>query len=189
MESCKVVIDEKACFLWALLLLVLPLPWVTGFFLAAAVHELFHYMVLRIFRIPVLQLWIGVSGVKMDIPALNSTQELFSALAGPVGGLILLCFQRWYPELAVCALIQSCYNLLPIYPLDGGRVVKCLANMWFCPHAERICRGAEITAIAAIVMGALVLKWHILVLGGVCFLVIKIRSGKIPCKQTYLGVQ
>ena len=28
------------------------------------------------------------------------------------------------PRLALCALIHSAYNLIPIYPMDGGRVVE-----------------------------------------------------------------
>ena len=160
-----------------------------AFFLAAGFHELCHYVVLRTFRIPVVGLRIGMSGMKMDIPELSPIQEFLSALAGPAGGLLLLSFRNWYPELAVCALIQSCYNLLPIHPLDGGRVVKCIASMVFPRYAQWICAGAEIMAIVGIFGCGMFLKWHILVLCMACFLVMKLRSGKIPCKPPKLRVQ
>ena len=189
MGFCKVVIDAKVCFFWAFLLLVLPLKWLMGFFLAAVVHELCHYVVLRAFRIPVVGLRIGVSGVKMDIPELSPMQELISALAGPVGGLLLMGFQRWFPELAVCALIQSCYNLLPVYPLDGGRAVRSLTNMLVPQYAMKICTSIEMLVLTGILLGSLILEWSVMVMITVCFLLMKLCAGKIPCKQTFLGVQ
>ena len=189
MGSCKVVIDAKVCFFWAFLLLVLPLKWLMGFFLAAVVHELCHYVVLRAFRIPVVGLRIGVSGMKMEIPELSPMQELLCALAGPAGGLLLLLFGKWYPELAVCALIQSCYNLLPIYPLDGGRGVRSLIQMIVPQYAQRIFAGMEILVLAGILLCGMFLKWSSMAIIAAGFLVMKMCSGKIPCKHTYLGVQ
>ena len=189
MRCCKVVIDGKTCILWAFLLLILPLRWMIAFFLASTVHELFHLAVLAIFHKPLLQLRIGPGGMKMEIPQLGYAQELLCAMAGPVGGMFLLFLGKWYPELALCALAQSCYNLIPVYPLDGGRILKCFVNIVVPDFAERICTGVEVLIFLGLLSASILLKWGLMAIFLVLVLVLKTGFGKIPCKPSFLRVQ
>ena len=119
----------------ALMLLVLPLKWLLAAALAAAVHEIFHYLALKLCRCKVLSLQVGTGGTVMELDCISRGKELFCAMAGPVGGLTLLLFAKWLPRTAVCALVQSAYNLLPLFPLDGGRALGCISQMLLPPKA------------------------------------------------------
>ena len=65
-------------------------------------------------------------GPKFQLPAI---------LAGPIFGLLPVLLWEKCPRLAFCATLLSARNLLPIYPLDGGRALRLLLR--------RNCKWAE----------------------------------------------
>ena len=133
----KPTVQPGALMGLALLLLVMELRWVGAFLLSAGVHECCHLLALRMMRVPVSAISVGIGGTKIQTPPLTRTQELLIALAGPVGGL-LLCFSAGrFPRLAVCAFFHSVCNLMPLYPLDGGRVLRCLIPEKFAWIVEK----------------------------------------------------
>lgn len=119
-------LDWCVFLLLAVALLILPLRWLIAVLLAGAVHELGHFAALRLCGADIRDFRIGLGGAQMTVGQMGRYQELFCALAGPIAGLSLILFARWLPRTAVCACIQSAYNLLPVYPLDGGRAVRCI---------------------------------------------------------------
>lgn len=112
------------CILWAFLLLVLPLRLILASMTAAVFHELCHFLALRIMGGQVYGVTIGAGGMVMDTAIMTPQAEAVCALAGPAGSFLLVLLCRRLPLLSLCALIQGCFNLLPIYPLDGGRTVR-----------------------------------------------------------------
>ena len=122
----------------ALWLLTVPLEWVTGALSAALVHELGHLAALWLWEIPVLGMEIDVSGAVIHTPPLHDREELWCALAGPFAGGLVCLFWRWLPEAAVCAGVQTIYNLLPLYPLDGGRVWLAMRNICCKPGQKGV---------------------------------------------------
>lgn len=160
-------LEASACIAWAVMLLVLPLKWLAAAALAALWHELCHYFALHLVGAEVQGVRIGGRGAVMHTGQLLPWQECVCALAGPVGGLMLLPLARWFPRVAVIGLVHSVYNLLPLYPLDGGRALRCATGMVLKERtADKICRGAEILCAAAIflvgIYGLLRLKTAVL---------------------------
>lgn len=138
MDSCpRPTVEPTALVGLALLLLVMELPWVGAFLLSAAVHECCHVLALRLQRVSVYRICVGIAGAKIETSPLTRRQEFFAALAGPLGGLMLCFFAKRLPRLAVCAFFHSVCNLFPLYPLDGGRILRCLLPKRFVGVVEK----------------------------------------------------
>ena len=189
MKSCRLVIDPGVCLFWAFLLLLVPIRWMAAFFLAVCCHELLHYISLKLMHRRISEVRVGVSGISMCVSGLTDLQELICAVSGPTAGLLLLPLYRKFPEISICAWIQSCYNLLPVYPLDGGRALKCLANILFPDLAGKICMAAEWITVAGIVFIGIRYEMGSAVWVAAILLAVRLLNGKIPCKRQHLGVQ
>lgn len=125
----KLSVEPGAYLLLALYLLLLPFPWVGAMLLAGAVHEFGHCLALCYFGAPIGRIRIGPFGAKIETVPMEGCMVFFCALAGPLSGLMLCLFWRWLPRTAFLALCHSIFNLLPIYPLDGGRAIQA-AGQW-----------------------------------------------------------
>ncbi len=123
----EVRIEYSFCIFAAVILLVFPLNIVLAWVLAVVVHEVSHYIALRLCGVDVTGLSIGAAGINMETSGMSAKQEIICSLAGPFGGFCLLFFARWLPCSAICAFAHSIFNLLPLYPLDGGRALRCIA--------------------------------------------------------------
>lgn len=140
----------------ALLLLIVPLRWLLASMMSAGVHEVFHLLALRLMGVPVYGLQIRPQGAKIQTGPMTDKQEMFCALAGPIGGLCLLPAVRWMPAVCLCAAFQSLYNLLPVYPADGGRALRCGLRL-LLPEgcAKRLCGMVEIMTLVALLLTGL----------------------------------
>lgn len=104
-------------------ILLIPLPWLVAWSLAAAIHEAFHLLALILFHYPVRSVTIGSGGAVIEADVPPTGKMALCALAGPAGGLLLTVLMHIAPRIALCGLIQSLYNLLPLCHLDGGRAL------------------------------------------------------------------
>ena len=127
----KIKIRVESHFLiWvALLFVMLPVRFVLSAFAAALSHEMCHIAGLKLLKYPVLDISIGGFGAKIHTVGLSGWDEVFIALAGPLGGLMMIPFAKWIPAISLFAFIQSIYNLIPVYPMDGGRVFRCILEI------------------------------------------------------------
>ncbi len=174
--------------LWAAMLLTLPLCWLAAVFTSIAVHEACHYLAIRLCDGRVTRMGIGIRGITMDCGYLSPWQELFCALAGPAGGIVLMVFCREMPRLCLCAFFHSACNLLPVYPLDGGRAVGSLVALLFADKGVWLfqkLQGILRAVLAAVCLWAAFVKGLGLIpLAMAAFLLIN-----NPCKDAPLAVQ
>lgn len=190
----SIKVDPSACFFGALLLLTLPLKWLIAAVFAAAFHELCHIILIWFCGGQIWEIRIGIGGAVIETEPLSGGKELVCALAGPVGSLLLLSLFRWFPRIALCAGVQGLFNLLPLFPLDGGRVLRCTAERLLPKKIAAIfCKFTEGATIGSIfLLAILAAVWYqlgllpVIVAGS---LLLKAVLRKIPCKPSQLRVQ
>lgn len=157
-------IDGRACWFWAFLLLTLPLDWLGAAALAAAVHELCHVLAVYLCGGKLLSAKIGPFGAVLETHSLSPWGECVSALAGPAGSFLLLTLAHSLPLLAICGLLQGLFNLLPIYPLDGGRALGCLLERFYTGDAYRILSIVSTVVLVLLLLCAVLFCRQLLIL-------------------------
>ncbi len=141
---------------------------------SVAFHELGHVALLRLFNRRAqeirLELW-GVS-LRPDAP-LSYGQEIVTTAAGPAMSFLLAVLSAWAANLQAArgapasglylmagfSLVFCVFNALPVYPLDGGKVICAAASALLGPDtAEKILCVTSCAVIAALLIaGAAVL--------------------------------
>ena len=93
---------------------------------AAAVHELGHLAALRLCGVGVTELRLGVLGAVIATKPMPPEIERLCAAAGPRASLLGLGMFRVFPRFALLSGLLALANLLPVWPLDGGRILRTL---------------------------------------------------------------
>ncbi|WP_410765881.1 M50 family metallopeptidase [Haloferax sp. DFSO60] len=152
-----------------------PTQWIlgtaaaTGLFLGVLLHEFGHSLVAMRYgyTIESITLWLfgGVARFT-DIPE-DWKQELTIAIAGPVVSILIgivayagfLVAPSSLPEfkfvlgyLALMNITLAVFNMLPGFPMDGGRVLRALLARTR-PHAKATQMAAEVGKVFAFLLG------------------------------------
>lgn len=114
---------------WAVLILTVPTNWLLASAAAAVFHEIGHYCAVLVLNGRIRTVEIGVFGTVMEAEGISGLREAICVLSGPAVSLLLILFIQRFPLLGLCGLIQGVFNLLPFYPLDGGRVLRCITRI------------------------------------------------------------
>lgn len=134
-------------------------------------HELGHVLTGRAygwrFRALTLFPFGGVAETDDEVGQYSPREEMVVALAGPavngaMAGFAWACAagelwpEAWARQFATANLWLAGFNLLPIWPLDGGRVVHAVASL-ACPY--RLALTITFSWSAAVALLALVWAW------------------------------
>ncbi len=101
---------------------------VTAFCTAALSHELGHLAAMTMTGASVRSVKLTAAGPVIELCGdMTPRQELGITAAGPLAGILfsLLCLSSgslYFRYTGLIALLASAFNLLPVLPLDGGRL-------------------------------------------------------------------
>ena len=148
-------------------------------FASVVFHEMSHAMVARYYGIEVTDITLlPIGGVaRMAAPAENPRQEMIISAAGPMASLVL-GFSLWFAadllgkpvtisdlsvqgnllaQLSAVNFVLAIFNLLPAFPMDGGRVLRGFLGLYLSPwKATRIAVGVgQAFAIVLFFLGIL----------------------------------
>ncbi len=120
-----------------------------GLFICVILHELSHALVARSYGLPISQITLFIFGGVAEIQKEPTSPkvEFWMAIAGPICSFILafiayliaklgfsegwsVVFNGIFSYLAWVNLILAIFNLLPAFPLDGGRVLRAILWGW-----------------------------------------------------------
>ncbi|MCZ7676494.1 MAG: site-2 protease family protein [Roseovarius sp.] len=137
---------------------VLGIAGALGLFVSIILHEFSHAIVARRYDIPIkgitLFIFGGVAEMEDEPPSAKS--EFLMAIAGPIMSLFLaLVFQSvalalpgavgeaplvaLFAYLALINAVLAIFNMIPAFPLDGGRVLRA-AIWWWTGSLDRATR-------------------------------------------------
>jgi Zn-dependent protease/CBS domain-containing protein len=189
------------------------MPWVLGFavaiglFVGVVLHELGHSVVAMRYGFPIdsITLWIfgGIASLS-EMPE-DWKQELQIAIAGPVvsiavGGIsygAFLAVPTSLPSvrfvlgyLALMNVALALFNMLPGFPMDGGRVLRALLARTR-PYAKATQMAAEVGKVFALLLGLFgLLNFQWLLIGIAFFIYIGASSEaqQVVMKAAFEGV-
>ncbi len=149
--------------------------YVTALFGSVILHELAHAVVARLYGLKAVEIVVyPIGGVTRLAEAPQPRQELWIALAGPVMNLLIglgifgaLIWRgaltpleglvepndaNLLERIAAGNLILAAFNLLPAFPMDGGRILRSILALRK-PTEEATRLAARVSQFIAIAMG------------------------------------
>ncbi len=189
------------------------MPWVLGFsvaiglFVGVVLHELGHSVVAMRYGFPIdsITLWIfgGIASLS-EMPE-DWKQELQIAIAGPVVSIAVgavsyaafLAVPEGLPSarfvlgyLAVMNVALALFNMLPGFPMDGGRVLRALLARTR-PYAKATQMAAEVGKVFALLLGLfglLNLQWLLIGIAFFIYIGASSEAQQVVMKAAFEGV-
>ena len=101
----------------------------------AFIHELGHLVTGVILGLQVKSVNIMPFGVSINFEDYSNKyiiKKIIIAVAGPIINLaivILAIYNEWGEDIIYANMLIGMFNLIPLYPLDGGRIMKYVVNI------------------------------------------------------------
>jgi Zn-dependent protease/CBS domain-containing protein len=169
------------------------LPWIlglvaaVGLFAGVVLHELGHSLVAMRFGFPIdsITLWLFGGIARLSELPEDWRQELQIAVAGPIVSVVLgvACYAVFLVVpaqlatvrfvlgyLAILNVVLAAFNMLPGFPMDGGRVLRALLAR-NRPYAKATKIAAEVGKLFAVLLGLVGLLGFNIILIGLAFFI------------------
>ena len=143
-------------FLW--FLIIGKMEYFFIFFLTLLIHELGHYIAARALGYKLNSFYLKLTGAQLNYNSgiFENKDEIIIAISGPFANIFLAIFtiSLWwiFPSIygfshifAFQNFVLGLFNLLPAFPLDGGRVVSCILAEKF--PKTKVLKGLKISNI------------------------------------------
>ena len=148
--------------------------------LAALAHELGHYFVLRRSNCGVSGVYVTALGAEMRLShpeRLSYGAEMAATAAGPLANILWTVALSWAGHrcemlylFSGAQLVLALFNLLPVRPLDGGRLLwLALAWRWEPFTADRVSGSVGLCTSSLLLLGGV---WLFRTQGGSPFLLL-----------------
>lgn len=135
-----------------------------SFLLSVTLHEAGHLLALRLLGAKLLSLRFGLTGAVIQTDVLSYSRELIVSAAGPaVSFALFLSCAKCSPIFALVNFCLLLFNMLPFYPLDGGRILRATLHLLLCDRAAELMERV-IGILCLVLLGAaacyLTCVWH-----------------------------
>lgn len=170
--SLQSLLSALPLFLWLFFLIKTEPPLtVVSVLLATAVHEAGHTAAFFCLGHPCPQIRLHALGLSLKPQhMLSYKQEALICFCGPLANLLLAAFlgfmARLFPALLLMAKISLLFgfiHLLPIFPLDGGRMLLSIACSLF-GFSSGVC-VTEVTSLSVLLIAAFTALYFMLSFG------------------------
>jgi len=153
----KYKISAGAIVLFSLIFFFDDTGAVSAMIPAAAIHELGHLIALRHYGARVKSFGLSAFGLEIEYSGLISNKHTaISLIAGPLFGGVwaaaaMAAGTPFFALSGAISLMLTVFNLLPVLPLDGGRLISCIFG------EEKAKRISRVVAIMMLALGVLAL--------------------------------
>lgn len=148
-------------------------------FLSVVLHELGHALVARRFKVPTAHITLypfgGIAALRSEPKSAKA--EFWIAIAGPLVNVLLMLLSGlawfvsgWMPFalFAGLNLVMAVFNLIPAFPMDGGRVLRAGLSPilgWWRASTVAIYIG-RLFAFVFVALGLYWMSYNLMLVGG-----------------------
>lgn len=173
--------------------------FVLAIFGCVLLHELGHALAARQFGIgtrDITLLPIGGVAALERIPR-NPFQELWIAVAGPLVNVVIASvifvglmvtqatlstgLAQFFAQLALVNILLVLFNLIPAFPMDGGRILRSVLAMFmdYVPATQVAATVGQVCAIGLAILGLVTGNIMLMFVGGFVFLAARAENNLV----------